>query len=135
MPVALAVVSTLGGGCASIGSSGLSKDSPPEVKQAAVGKRAEERWQALIHRDFDRAYSYFSPASREVIRLVDFSKQMSQFPYRAIKVDKVECQGELCTVSLTLTYDFPQMKMTNVPSPLQESWLIEGGEAWFVYRA
>ena len=133
IPVALAVASTLVGGCASTGS--LGKDSPAEVKQAVVGKRAEERWQALIQRDFDRAYGYFSPASREVIRVSDFSQRMSQFPYRAVKVDKVECEAELCTVSLTLTYDFPQMKMTNVPTPLQESWLIDGGQAWLVYRA
>ncbi len=130
IPVALALVSTLVGGCA-----GLGRDSPTEVKQAVVGKRAEERWQALIHRDFDRAYTYFSPASRQVIPIGDFSKRMSQFPYRAVKVDKVVCEAELCTVSLTLTYDYPQMKMTNVPTPLQESWLIEGGQAWLVFRA
>jgi hypothetical protein len=132
MLAALAVASTLVGGCASMG---VSKDSSPEVKQAVVGKRAEERWQALIQRDFDRAYGYFSPASREVIRIGDFSQRMSQFPYRTVKVDKVECEAELCTVRLTLTYDFPRMNMKDVPTPLEESWLIQGGQAWLVYRA
>jgi hypothetical protein len=60
---------------------------------------------------------------------------MSKFPYRTIKVGKVECVAELCTVSMTLTYDFPEMKMTNVPTLVQEKWLIERGDAWLVFTA
>ncbi len=38
-------------GCATLG--GVTKDSPPEVKQAAVKERANARWAALIKGDFD----------------------------------------------------------------------------------
>jgi hypothetical protein len=59
---------------------------------------------------------------------------MSRFQYRGAKADKVECEGEVCKVSLTLTYDFPPMRMTNVATLLQESWIIERGQAWLVFR-
>lgn len=133
-PVILVVAAAMLGGCASAEWADLNKDSPAAVKQAAAGKRAGERWQALIRGDYEAAYAYFTPASREVIRAADFAERMAKFPYRAVKVDKVECDGEVCTVNLTLTYDFPAMKMTNVSTPVQESWLIERGKAWFVYR-
>jgi hypothetical protein len=133
--VAVAAALALVGGCAPTAFGGLSKDSPAATKEAAVGKRAEERWQAIIRGDIPGAYAYFSPASRQVIRQADFVAQMSKFPYRGVRVDKVECEAEVCTVSLTLTYDNPQMRMTNVPTPLQESWILEGGDAWLVYRA
>ena len=80
------------------------------------------------------AYAYFTPASREVVRPGDFATRMSRFPYRGVKVDKVECEDEVCTVDLTITYDNPSMRMTNVPTLLQEKWVIEGGQAWFVFR-
>ena len=120
-------------GCATTGPT-LGPDSPVAEKERVVGERASARWQAIIRKDFAAAYEYFSPASREVISAGGFTARMSVFPYRAIKVDKVECEREVCTVNLTLTYDNPQMKMTNVPTPLQESWVIDREQAWFVFR-
>jgi hypothetical protein len=130
--VVMAAWAALAAGCAAMG--GLTADTPAAAKEAAVGKRAEERWQAVIRQDFEGAYAYFSPASREVISLGAFTARMSRFQYRTAKTDKVECEAEVCKVSLTLTYDFPPMRMTNVPNLLQESWIIERGQAWFVFR-
>ena len=44
-------LASLSAGCATIG--GLTKDSPPEAKQAVVTERAKARWQALIKGDLD----------------------------------------------------------------------------------
>jgi hypothetical protein len=134
LPVVLVLAAVAVAGCASARMDGLSKDSPAEVKQAAVGKRAAERWQALIRGDYQGAYAYFSAASREVYPAADFAARMSKIAYRGISVDKVECEAEVCTVSLTLKYDPPGLRMTNVPTPLQENWIIERGQAWFVFR-
>jgi hypothetical protein len=134
LPVVLLVACAMVGGCASLGWGGLNKDTPAAEKQAAVGKRAEERWQALIRGDFEAAYAYYTPASREVVRAADFAARMSRFPYRSIKVEKVECEGEVCTASLTIAYDHPAMNMTNIPTLLEEKWVIERGQAWLVFR-
>jgi hypothetical protein len=134
LPVACLAAYVMVGGCASLGWGGLNKETPAPEKQAAVGKRVEGRWQALIRGDFEAAYAYFTPASREVVRAADFAARMSKFPYRSVKVEKVECEAEVCTASLTITYDHPAMNMTNVPTSLEEKWVIEHGQAWLVFR-
>jgi len=130
--VAVALLAVVAG-CASMGG-GLAKDSPPAVKEAAVAERAKARWQALIKKDYDGAYSYFSPASRETTTLAKFQTRIANIEYRAVSIDKVECVAEVCNVKLTLTYDFPQAKTTGVVTPLDESWIIDQGQAWFVFR-
>ena len=134
LPVVLVLMAVAVAGCASTGSESLNKDSPAETKQAVVGKRADERWQAVVRGDYQGAYAYFSAASREVLSAGDFAARMSKIAYRGISVDKVECEAEVCTVSLTLKYDPPGLRMTSVPTPLQENWIIERGQAWFVFR-
>ena len=113
---------------------GLAKDSPPAVKEAAVAERAKARWQALIKRDYERAYTYLSPASREATTLAKFQTRIANMEYRAVNVDKVECVAEVCNVKLTLTYDYPPAKARGVVTPLDESWIIDQGQAWFVFR-
>jgi hypothetical protein len=116
-------------GCAS-----LSGSSPAAEKEAAVKANAQARWDALIKRDYPAAYAYFSPGSRDTYPLAGYEEKMKAAVviYRAAKVDKVECEAEVCKVTLTLTYDHEKFK--GVQTPLVESWIIDQGKAWFVYR-
>ncbi len=52
--------------------------------------------------------------------------------YRAAQVDSVDCEAEVCTVTLSLTFDYKRTK--GITMPLVEKWLISGGKAWFVDR-
>jgi hypothetical protein len=127
------VVAVLGAGCASLPGS-LAKDSPAAVKEAAVAERAKARWDAVIKGDYKEAYEYFSPASRDALPLVRFEARGRQqvVRYRAASVQKVACEAEVCKVTILLTYDHAVMK--GITTPLEETWLIEGGKAWMVYR-
>jgi hypothetical protein len=129
----VAVAAVAVAGCATVGG-GLAKDSPPAVKEAAVAERAKARWQALIKRDYDGAYAFFSPSSRQATTLANFQTRIANIQYRAVSIDKVECVAEVCTVKLTLTYDYPPAKTAGVVTPLDESWVIDQGQAWFVFR-
>ena len=60
-------------GCAGVG--GLTKDSSPEAKNAAVTERVKARWAALIDGNLDLAYTYLSPASREILSLAAYKQQ------------------------------------------------------------
>jgi hypothetical protein len=120
-------------GCAAVGG-GLEKDSPAAVKEAVVAERAKARWQSLINRDYEGAYAYFSPSSREATTLAKFEAAIRAIEYRAIAIEKVECGAEACTVMLKLTYDFPPAKAKGVVTLLDESWIIDRGQAWFVFR-
>jgi len=115
-------------GCASGG--GLSKDSPPEAKQAAVAERAKARWVAMIDGNLDVAYTYLSPASKGIVSLAAF-KQQARSGYREAKVEKVECDGATCKVKMFVIYDHRLMK--GIGTPLEERWVIDEGQAWLVW--
>jgi hypothetical protein len=123
----------LAAGCATT-SGGLAADSPAAAKEKVVAERANARWQALIERDYGKAYAFLSPASRETTSLSKFQEQIRAIEYRAVTVEKVECAAEVCKVMLKLTYDFPTAKIRGVVTPMDENWIIDQGQAWFVFR-
>jgi hypothetical protein len=129
--LAVALAAALAG-CASPG--GLSSDSSATEKESVVAERAKARWQALIKRNYQEAYGYFSPASKDTTSLAVYQAKVAGIDYRAVRIDKVECKAEVCTVKLTLTYDYPQSKAKDVVTPLDENWIIDKGQAWFVFR-
>jgi hypothetical protein len=103
----------------------------PEAKQAAVAQRASARWDALVKDDLEAAYAFMSPGSRDAVSLEKFKANTRRGAYRAGKVDSVSCDGGVCTVKLFVTYDHQLMK--GITTPIVESWILDGGQAWFVY--
>ena len=116
-------------GCATMG--GLTQDSSPEAKRAVVTQRVKARWAALIDGNLDLAYTFLSPASREIVSLAAYKQQARASGYKAIKVDSVGCDGAVCNVRLFLTYDHRLMK--GLMTPLNEKWVIDEGKAWYVW--
>ncbi len=119
-------------GCATLPGGGLTSQTPPEAKAAAVAKRALERWDLLLKGDTKSAYGYLSPASREVTPLARFQARTNTTRFRAVKQDTVACEAETCKVRLFLTFDHQTMQ--GVVVPIEETWVIADGQAWLVYR-
>jgi hypothetical protein len=102
-----------------------------EAKQDLVRKRALSRWDLLIKDDMDAAYAYLSPGSRETTSLEKFKKNFRRGAFREARVDNVACDGDACIARMYVTYDHPKMK--GITTPILESWIIDGGQAWYVY--
>jgi hypothetical protein len=119
-------------GLAVVGCASISVDSAPEAKQKYVAERAQARWQALIKGDVDAAYAFLSPASKKATPLQTYAGSIKPGMWRNVKVDKVDCEAELCKVQLAVTYDAKMMK--GITTPIWESWVIEDGSAWYVYH-
>src|ERR1700680_1859514 len=117
-------------GCASTSGSGA--DLALEAKKALVTERINARWQALIKGDLDAAYTYMSAASKETMPLTAYKAKIKPGMWRSVKINAIVCEVEICTASMTLTYDHRLMK--GIQTPFQESWIIEKGTAWFVAR-
>jgi len=117
-------------GCASM--SGDGKDLAPEAKQALVTERINARWNALMKGDLDQAYTFMSAGSQEAMPLKLYKEKIKPGMWRAVKIDSMNCGAEICQVKMTLTYDHKMMK--GVQTPFQETWLLEKGNAWYVYR-
>ena len=112
--------------------SGGSKDLTPEAKQALVTQRINARWAALIRGDLDQAYTFLSSGSQEAMPLNVYKAKTKPGLWRSVKIDSMECETEICQVKMTLTYDHPMIK--GVQTPFQETWILEKGNAWYVYR-
>jgi hypothetical protein len=109
----------------------VASPTTPEAKQALVAKRATSRWDLLIKDDLDAAYAYMSQGSRDTTSLEKFKLNFRRGAFRAAKIDTITCDGDACKVRLYVTYDHPKMK--GITTPIVESWIIDGGQAWYVY--
>ena len=114
-------------GCAGIGA-----DSSPEAKQKAVAARAEARWQLLIKGDFAGAYEFLSSGSKATMSLDLYKAKMRPGGWRQATVEKVDCEAEVCNLVVEVTFD--RRQMTGIQAPVRETWIIEKGSAWYVYR-
>lgn len=126
----------LSAGCATMGG-GLTKDTPPEVKAAAVKERSNARWMALIKGDKDAAYAYLSPGTRELISVEQYRGRVQTGGFRSVQIEKVDCDTETCQVGLMLTYDYTAKGTTQqkgITTYVQETWVLEKGQAWFAWR-
>jgi hypothetical protein len=112
--------------------SGGGKDLAPEAKQALVTERINARWNALIKGDLDQAYTFMSAGSQEAMPLKVYKAKINPGMWRAVKIDSMDCEAEICQVKMTLTYDHRMMK--GIQTPFQETWILEKGNAWYVYR-
>jgi len=124
--LAVAVLAVLTASCAS-----LRPDSPNEEKVKIVTERAAARWQAVIGKDFAAAYEFMSPASKATVTPAGFKTIASRLDYKEAKVNQVTCDAETCKVKLLITYDAKMMK--GVHTPLEEAWVIDKGQAWYVW--
>jgi hypothetical protein len=108
----------------------LASVTSPEAKQELVRMRATSRWELLIKDDMDAAYAYLSPGSRATIPPEKFKKNFRRGAFRAARVDTITCDGDACVARMLVTYDHPKMK--GITTPVLESWIIDGGQAWYV---
>jgi hypothetical protein len=117
-------------GCASM--PGNVKEMTPEAKQALVTQRINARWDALIKGDLEGAYKFMSTGSQEAMPFSVYQAKVKPGMWRSVRIDSMECETEICQAKMTLTYDHRLMK--GVQTPFQETWILEKGNAWFVYR-
>lgn len=123
--VAVSVVGLTG--CAT-----LTPDSPPEQKQKVVAEKAQARWDALLKGDVDAAYQYLSVGSKAATPLPMYKAKIKPGMWRVAKVDKIDCEQELCKVIVLVTYDYKQMQ--GIQTPIPETWIVENGSVGYVYR-
>jgi len=120
----------LGAGLAAC--AGITPESSAAAKEKVVAERAEQRWQLLVKGDVDGAYEFLSAGSKAATPLPVYKAKIKPGIWRQAKVDKVNCEAELCKVEMKITYDFRNMK--GIETPVPETWIVENGSAWYVYR-
>lgn len=101
----------------------------PERQAEIVKKRFQERWDALMAKDYEKAYSYLSPSTRTLVSLSQFEQRFSAGNFKKVELRDVKCEESVCAVNFFLTYDHKLAK--GITTPTGEKWFFQGGEAWF----
>ena len=110
----------------------MTKESPVEVKEAAVSARVKERWQAVIASNAEKAYGYLSPGSKAVTTLDGYKARALLQGFRAADIESVACEEEICKVKIRVALD--HRKMQGLIVPLEETWVLENGQYWYVWQ-
>ena len=128
--VAAVLLLFLVGGCANNGDQnpGLAALKSPEEK---VMLRAQARWDALLSGRVDLAYEFISPAGRLNMPVSEYRTRVSLQYARKAKPLSANCEAELCVVKLNFDYVLNGMALSY---PINETWIQDGGEWWFVFR-
>lgn len=117
------------------GCAGTGDGSAPAVQadpQNQVRELAAARWDALLKRDFARAYEYLSPGTREKMTLESYSRKVGSGTWKSARVNTVSCETEKCKVAIALEYSYRDIK--SLETMLDEDWLLQDGKWWFIPR-
>lgn len=124
------------------GQQGGDKQAETEVgveslsKEQSSARRAEDRWQALIAWDMEKAYGYLSPGTRQTLPLSAYAKKMTMSPvhYKGVVVKSTQCEKQVCTLKVELSYIYQgsvsAMQGQEMSSPVTEKWVM-ADDNWF----
>lgn len=118
-------------GCATT-TAGVTAESPQDVKQKVVKERALARWQAVIKGDGDKAYEFLSPGSKAVTSIGEYKGRARLNGFQSADVTSAVCEADTCKVRATVVLEHKMMK--RIPIELEESWELEKGQYWYVWR-
>jgi len=103
--IMLSFVMLTGCAAATIGSKGMGK----EEKESLLRERAAANWQAMIDRDWGRVYDHYDPFFRSRITREWFIGQGMVIYYHGFKIEKVDMQGNVAKVAMTVEYSARHM--------------------------
>ena len=120
-------------GCAATGlaPSAGEADKQVETTTQKVLVRAQQRWDALLKADVDKAYGFISPAGRSTMPVERYRLRVNATFWRGANAKDVSCEAETCDVTVLVDITVGGVK-TSVP--VKETWILEAGQWWFVYQ-
>jgi hypothetical protein len=114
------------------GCAGLTTPAPPEQ---VVRQLATQRWQALLAKDFDKAYGFSVPSYRALKTAEYYKNKRQATPVKWISAEifNVECEASKCAVRIKLESK-PIVPFSNfdgtIVGGLDETWVLDGGKWW-----
>ncbi len=107
-----------------------------ETTEERVARRAQAHMDALIARDWAKAYEYLPPATRQLKPLQIYADKMKSGAIirTAAKVKRVECETDVCQVTVDLSYIYSGVMTAyrgeESKSLVKEKWIFSQGDWW-----
>ena len=115
----------------------LAACSEPPLPEEIVAERAQARWNAVIEKDFEAAWAFYSPGFRqqndEAVFRVDMARRPVQ--WQSAGLESVQCEEARCEAEFTVGY-----KAVGAPGVLSgfegertvdEIWIEIDGQWWY----
>lgn len=103
----------------------------------AVKHRANQRWQAMLVKDFKKAYGYFSPFKRGITSEAAYLREIGDGnAWLAAEVISVTCEPQTCKsrVRLEVASPMPSKFGDKITTHIDEDWVLVDGEWWYSQR-
>lgn len=114
------------------GCAGSQAVKPAASDAEIVRQRAQERWDALVGGDVNKAYGFLSPGTRLANSLSAYSASVRPGLWKKVVVERVECpEADVCDAHLLVEYAY---RGSRIATPMKESWVRSGGEWWYVLK-
>jgi hypothetical protein len=113
--------------------------APEKAPEEVVREKAAARWEAVLGKDYDAAYSFLSPGfrSRETAEKYRGRFVEGKAEWKQAEVVGVTCEEESCVVMVDAKYLFagvPPFPPMEVETQEEEQWVFTQGEWWHVPR-
>ena len=108
----------------------------PKTPEEEVRALAEARWDAMIKRDFVKAYGFTQPGFRAVVTPEAYTRRFgSAGRWKGAQIHEATCEAARCTVKVRLTTQILVPRFSRaIPEVVgyhEEVWVREEGQWWF----
>lgn len=113
---------------------------PPEE---IISERAAARWQAMMDREYAKAYEHVAPSVRSVMSLDGYKRRYNilsdQHPssWKKAEVRGVSCESsDACTAKVYLETQIhvPKFQGMRATAETEERWILQDGQWWVHLR-
>ena len=110
----------------------------PAAQEQKVVDRAQARWDAVIARDLETAYTYYSPGYRSATSVIDFAVELSTSRVAHTSAEYVshECHEARCEVKFSVGFRVPApvpgMTVFNSKQMIEDTWVRTDGNWWYL---
>ena len=115
-----------------------SKAVVPETSDEVVVERAKARWAAMLNKDMETAYSYYSPGYRSTTSLVDFmfKQRARRVRWESAEYRDHECTEDACKVRFKTGFRvekvLPGVDTYHGTDVVEETWVRTQGQWWYI---
>lgn len=119
---------------------GSAPNRHPVEAEGRLVQRAQQRWAALIDRDFAAAYEYATPSFREIYGAGDFALRYGRdVTWLGAEVVRIEPRSPTsAAVHVRVDYQIvekPTMRDLKMHSIVEEPWIRVNDDWWFVPKS
>jgi hypothetical protein len=109
----------------------------PVPAEISVEERAQQRWDYLVAREFESAWTLYTPGFRQTTSADDYRRDRARRPVRWLtgQVQDAVCEDDRCQVTVVVTYQAPTapagQRRIRMTRNIEETWIRLDGQWWF----